>query len=155
MIQITPGDVVAVEADGRYYYALILDRIRLFGGNWAFVFHASSDQLLTASSILEGSRQGFHAFVDFIFAKRENRLTRVARKVDTTAFRSPGRLKGTHATKEKAKVWFIYDMDGEQVSRLSTLTPVEAAYPNYSRIDDTIMIDLANRRWLPEQDHRI
>lgn len=155
MIQIAPGDLVAVEAGGRYYYALILDRVRLFGGNWVFVFHASSDRVLSAAEILAGAPLGFHAFVDFIWAKRENRLTRIARKLDATAFQGPGRLRGTHAIKEKAQQWFIYDMDGKLLKRVSRLTAEEATYPNYSRIDDTIMIDLANTRWRPETDHRI
>ena len=92
MIQISPGDLVAVATDGRYYYALVLDRVRLFGGNWVFVFHCSSQNILDAADLLDGPRTGYHAFVDFIWA----------RKVDTKRFAGPGRLKGTHAIRGKA-----------------------------------------------------
>ena len=102
MIQISPGDLVAVATDGRYYYALVLDRVRLFGGNWVFVFHCSSQNILDAADLLVGPRTGYHAFVDFIWAKREECLSRLARKVDTKRFAGPGRLKGTHAIRGKA-----------------------------------------------------
>jgi hypothetical protein len=155
VIQVAPGDLVAVEADGRYYYALILDRVKLFGGNWAFVFHASSDRLLGAAEVFGGSREGYHAFVDFIWARRERRLTRLARKLDTNALRGPGRLKGTNAIKEKAELWFIYDMEGRQLKRVAHLSLQEARYPEYARIDDTIMVDLVKQGWRPERDPRI
>lgn len=67
----------------------------------------------------------------------------------------PGRLKGTNAFKEKAHLWFIYDMSFKELKRVSQLSAEEAKYPDFSRIDDTIMVDLANKRWTPEQDHRI
>ena len=49
VIQVAPGDLVAVEADGQYYYALILDHVKLFGGNWVFAFHTSSGKVLDAA----------------------------------------------------------------------------------------------------------
>jgi hypothetical protein len=155
MIRIASGDLFAVEANGQYYYALILDRIRLFGGNWTFVFHISSSRLMDAGEVLRRPMEGFHAFVDFIWAKRENRLTRLMRGVDTSALRGPGRLKGTHAIKEKANLWFIYDMEFKELKRVSRLTAAEAAYPQYSRIDDTIMVRRVDERWTPDQDPRI
>jgi len=155
MIRISPGDLIAVEANGQYYYALILDRVRLFGGNWTFAFHASAPKLLTADEILGGSTDGFHAFIDFIWAKRENRLTRLARGVDTARFRGPGRLKGTNTLKGKATLWFIYDMSFQELKRVSRLTAAEAAYPQRSRIDDTIMVRRVDDRWTPDQDPRI
>jgi len=155
MLQVAPGDLIAIDANGQYYYALILDRIRLFGGNWTFAFHRSSPKLLTAAEILGGSADGFNAFIDFIWAKRENRLTRLKRGVDTAPFRGPGRLKGTNALKEKAKLWFIYDMSFNELKRVSRLTVAEAAYPQHSRIDDTIMVRRIDERWTPDQDPRI
>src|SRR5712691_6214107 len=62
MIQISPGDLIAVATEGRYYYALVLDRVRLFGGNWVFVFHRSSQNILDAADLLDGPRTGYHAF---------------------------------------------------------------------------------------------
>jgi len=155
MIQIKPADLVAVRANGKYYYALIVDRVRLFGGNWTFVFHRSSSELLDASAILEGEPSGFNAFVDFIWAKRESRLTRLMRGVNTKPFFGPGRLKGTSTIKGKANLWFIYDMEFNELKRTSHLTAQEAAYPLNSRIDDTIMIQRVSEQWIPERDPRI
>ncbi len=155
MIRIEPGDLVSVESEGSFYYALVLDRIRLFGGNWVFVFHDVSDRSLCAADLLEGARRGYHAFVDFIWAKREHRLARLARKVETSAFEGPGRLKNTAALKEKAKLWFIYDMTFKELKRVATLTSEEAKLPLNERIDDQIMVQRVRDRWTPDQDSRV
>jgi hypothetical protein len=87
MIHAKPGNLVAVSANDRYYYALILrslmPRIR---GHWCFVFHKTSEYLLSATEILNEAPAGFYEFVDFIWAKRENRLVRVAEKVDVRSY---------------------------------------------------------------------
>jgi hypothetical protein len=155
MIQITPGDLVSVESEGRFYYGLILDRVRLFGGNWTFVFHEASDQPLPPEGLVNGGRAGYHAFVDFIWAKRERRLTRIARRVATSAFEGPRRLKNTAALKGKAKLWFIYGMDFRELKRVPRLTADEAKLPLNERIDDVIMVQRVKERWTPEQDPRI
>lgn len=155
MIQVAPGDLVAVTARGRYYYALIVERIRMFGGSWTFAFHRTSGALLAPEALLNGSRSGFNAFVDFIWAKREKRLVRLARKVDASPFRGPGRLKGTHALKEKAAFWFIHDMAFQQLKRESLLSRDEARYPLHETIDDVLMVDRIDAGWTPEQDSRI
>jgi hypothetical protein len=155
VIQIAPSDLVAIKANGRYYFALIRDRMRLFGGDWTLVFHGSGERPLSASEVLSGHRSGYDAFVDFIWAKREARLTRLARKIDTGAFQGPGRLKATHALKEKARLWFIYDMSFRELKRGSRLSPEEATYPESSRIADAIMARRADSHWTPEQDSRI
>lgn len=155
VIQIRPGDLIAVSASSKFYYALILDRIRLFGGNWTFVFHRTSAEPLAVEEILAGPREGFHAFVDFIWAKREGRITRIARAVDTTAFQGPGFLKATNAHREKATLWFISDMAFREVRRVEQLTPEERRYPLQSRIDDILMVRDVDRRWVPEKDPRI
>jgi hypothetical protein len=144
---------VSVESDGRFYYALVLDRGRLFGGNWVFVFHDVSDRPLPAGDLLNGARRGYHAFVDFIWAKRERRLARIARKVETSAFEGPGRLKNTSALNEKARLWFVYDMNFKELKRVAQLTAEEANFPLKERIDDPIMVQ--RDRWMPDQDPRI
>ena len=119
MIQLKPRDLVAIRANSHYYYALLLDRIRLFGGNWTFVFHRKSPELLTPDEVLGGSRSGFHAFVDFIWAKREGRATHLCRGVSTEEFEGPGFLKQTSVHREKATLWFISDMTFQEVKRLN------------------------------------
>lgn len=75
MVRITRGDLFAIRGGNeRYYYALILDKIGLFGGNGSFAFHRTSPQMLASKELLLPNESGFHAFIDFIFAKREDRL---------------------------------------------------------------------------------
>jgi hypothetical protein len=155
LIQIAAGDLVAVEANGRHHYALILDKIRLFGGNWSFAFHRTSVDVLSPAELLRDAPQGFHAFVDFIWAKREKRLRRLARGLDTRSFQGSGRLKGTNAVNQKATLWFIYDMDFQELKRVAQLTAEEATYPDHSRIDDVLMVERIAQKWTPDRDPRI
>jgi hypothetical protein len=110
---------------------------------------------LSTLELMAGAKSGFHAFVDFIWAKREGRLTRIARGVSAPEFDAPGYLKSTHAIKEKARCWYVSDMSHRDARRVEKLTAAEAAYPLQERIDDTIMVDRARSRWTPAQDPRI
>jgi hypothetical protein len=155
MIRISPRNLLAVKADSKFYYALVLDKIRLFGGNWAYAFHQASDELLPATELLGAKPGGFHAFIDFIWAKRENRIERVARDIDVEPYNSVCRLKGTNTLTGKADRWFIYDMDFRLLKRTSKLSEKEKRYPLYERIDDAIMVERINQKWVPEVDAHI
>ena len=92
MIQISPGDLVAVAADGRYFYALILHRVGLFGGNWTFVFHRSSQNILDAVDLLNGPKNGYHAIWLEIAERRDGRPSGLApnvKQVDMKAWPAP------------------------------------------------------------------
>ncbi|MGI4789144.1 MAG: hypothetical protein ACRYFS_09885 [Janthinobacterium lividum] len=123
MKRIAPGDLIAVTANGRYYYALILDKIKLFGGNWSYVFHATTEEKVFApEEILGDEKPGFHAFVDFIWAKRESRLEHIARNVDLVPYNSIRYLKDTHNFAAKSPIWFISDMSFQVVRQVAELT---------------------------------
>jgi hypothetical protein len=154
VIQLRPGDLVAVSSGGRYFYCLILDRIRMFGGNWTYVFHGSSGSILTANQVLERTHDGFHAFVDFIHAKREARLERLARGVDTRPYAGPGYLKRTFTLFDRVQPWFISDMNFREIRRVDELSE-EKTYPLEERIDDSVMADRAEKRWTPSQAKRV
>lgn len=81
MIRLAPGDLIAIKHEQRHYYALVLNKISLFGGNLVFAFYETSPDLLTKSQIFENPGQGFFEIVDFIWAKRENRISRIASKI--------------------------------------------------------------------------
>jgi hypothetical protein len=155
MIQIRADDLIAVAASGKYYYALVLDRIRLFGGNWTFVFHKTSSEPLAADQILNTPHEGFHAFVDFIWSKREKRVSRIARNVDVERFRGPSFLKQSNTLKGKATLWFISDMTLKEIRRTTRLSKAERTYPLKRRIDDIIMVSAVEAKWKPEHDDRI
>jgi hypothetical protein len=155
VIRVKPGDLIAVSEAGRYYYALVLDRIRLFGGNWVFAFHTSSDQPVSADSLLGDTPSGFNAFVDFIFAKREGRLTRIAKGVPTDRFQGPGFLKSSFTIVGKAAEWHIANMAFEDIRRVRELDSDEREYPLRQRIDDSTMIERIRDQWTPGKDARI
>jgi hypothetical protein len=156
MTQVYPGDLVRVAANGRFYYAITLDKIRLFGGQLCFVFHRTSEQPLESAEVLRGPLEGFYEIVDFIWAKREGRLVRIGKKLDTSALnRGVSFFKTTFTTRGKAKEWHIVDRDGEEQRRVQKLSVEEARYPLFHRIDDVLMVGLVDQRWSPEKDDRI
>jgi hypothetical protein len=94
--------------------------------------------------------------VDFIWAKREDRVARIATKLDTLVLNARvSFLKSTHAIKGKAKDWWIYDRDGRELRRVQKLSEEERRYPLYHRIDDVLMVGLVDKCWSLDQDHRI
>lgn len=156
MIPIYPRDLVRVAANGRFYYAITLHNIRLFGGQLCFVFHRTSKQPLDSVEVLRGPSDGFYEIVDFIWAKREGRIERIVKKLDTTVLnRGTSFFKSTFTTKGKATEWQIVDREGEEQRRVQELSAEEARYPLFRRIDDILMVELVDQRWVPEKDDRI
>jgi hypothetical protein len=154
MIRLVPGDLVSLERDGAFHYALVLGKISYFGANWAYVFHVTSTQVMDAQAVIE-SQNGFNAFVDFIHAKRDQRLQRIGQRCEVHAFLGPGLMKKTFTTKGKAEQWFITDMQHKEVKRVATLTPQERDYPLDQMISEGLMIRRIRERWIPAKDERI
>ena len=150
MVRVSPGDLVAIRAEsGRYYYALVLDEVGLFGGNWSFAFHQTSDSPLPPDEVLS-SGGGFHAFIDYIFAKREKRITRLAAKIDVERYDGVRLLRGRSVLPGRWE--FIYNRVFEEVARVERLSDEEKGYPFFERIDDTIMVQRVDRQWTPAVD---
>ena len=121
-----------------------------------YVFHATTEnEIAPADKVLGIEEPGFHAFVDFIWAKREARIVRVAANVDIKPYDSVRYLKGTHPFVGKAPIWFITDMNFQEVKRVSELSEEEKHYPFPTRIDDTTMIERIEKQWKPNMDSRI
>ena len=156
MTQVYTGDLVRIAANDRFYYAITLGKIQLFGGQLCFVFYRTSNQPLEAAEVLREPFVGFYEIVDFIWAKREDRVVRIAKKIDIDALsRGISFFKSTFTIKGKAKEWQIVDRDGEEQRRVQKLSPEEARYPLFHRIDDILMVELVDQRWAPEKDERI
>ena len=157
MIRIGPGDLVVVSARRRFYYALVLDRIALFGGQLCFVLFRTSAELLSAADIDFETEDGFYEIVDFIWAKREGRIQRIASKIPYAKAMngSVQFFKTTFTVQGKANEWWIRDRDGKDVKRTNKLTEEEKRYPLHHRIDDAYLIDLVDQMWRPEKDPRI
>ena len=149
------GDVVAIGANGKYYYALLLSRIQVFGAPLVFAFHQTSAQPLSVEQIVSPEAPGFHEFVDFIWAKRENRIFRPASKVDVKPFQKVRRFKNTFTTRGKANSWLIYDESFNELRRTKRLSAEERDYPLFHRIDDVLVCGLVDQQWIPSKDPRI
>jgi|ERR1700752_1755110 len=150
MIRQRPGDLLQVERAGRYYYALVLSRDRAFGGDLVFAFHRASESPLGVAELVRRGSPGFYEFVDFILAKREGRLTRVASKVDCSLFpcprffRRPFRAPGGY--------WIFEDMAGHEIKRTRSPSLEELRVPAIGRILDSLMADRIDQGWLRERD---
>lgn len=155
MIHIKPGDVIAFELNNKYYYCLILSNIIYFGGNLVYAFDFSSDRLVALSELLQEKSSGFNAIVDFIFAKKENRLQKIGTITNYQDYWKHKFFKLTSAIKEKATSWEIYDASLKPIKMVDKLSEEEKKYPDLSRIDDTILVNLINNKWRPETDPRI
>lgn len=76
MLQIRPGDLVAIKRDGLYVLAAVLS-----GGHWCFVAHHARYEL-PKDEAGERISPGFNALVDFIVPKREGRIVRLRRSAE-------------------------------------------------------------------------
>ncbi len=151
MIRVTRGDLLAIRGeDAKFYYALILDKVGLFGGNWSFAFHKTSDNVLSSNDLLGPDIRGFHAFIDFIFAKRENRITRLATKINVCPYDRVEFLRASNAI--PCRWCFIYNRAFQEVRRVELLNSEEKKYPIFERIDDTIMMQRVDSKWSPHKD---
>jgi len=59
MIQIQPDDLLQISAGERFYYAVALGRIKLFGGQLCFVFFRTSLEPLKAQDLFREPLGGF------------------------------------------------------------------------------------------------
>lgn len=156
MIQISLGDLLQISSNGRFYFAITLDKISLLGGQLCFILYHTSNQPLEADEVVKRPLEGFYEIVDFIWAKREKRVTRIAKKLDIdTLNRGAAFFKSTFTTQGKALEWHIIGRDGEELRRVVKLSSEEMQYPLYHRIDDMLMVGLVDQRWAPEKDDRI
>ena len=82
MIQVTAGDLIAIQKDDFYAYALVVTNIKLFGGNIVYGFHRTTKELINSEDLLNGDISGFLAFVDLIWAKRNGVISKIDKKIE-------------------------------------------------------------------------
>ena len=156
MIRLVEGDLIAISSGSRLHYALILGNQVLFGGNPCYLFHATSKEPRDAAYFMAERRGGFHAIVDFVRAKRDCRVRRIAKGLDTAAYAAPGLFKWTFADdSEKAKTWSILDSRFRELKRTRKLSPTERRLPDAACYEVDYALKLARRKWVPGADPRI
>jgi len=152
MLQIRPGDLVAIQKNDLYVVVAVLTPQLLFGGHWCFVAHNARPDLVDDETEFTS---GFNAFVDFIVPKREGRISRLRRNADFSSLRGSLLLQQPPAKGEKNyRLWQWKDDQREAVEYLRfTPSPTreQQSTPHYATISADRAWDLASRAWTPDQ----
>jgi hypothetical protein len=151
MVQIRPNDLIAVsDGDVAVLFAILTKQI-LFGGHWSYVFHGTQSIRAAAASHAVGA--GFHAAVDFITPKRENRILRISRGNDFSSLMGPELLQQEPAEGQvNYQIWRWMNglrHEAEWVRYTASPTDEERSAPHYSCIPADWACKLAARRWEP------
>jgi hypothetical protein len=158
MIQQRIGDLLEIEGGGYYFYVVVLSKVIMFGGNILFAFH-NDGQRREVSSLTSGC-SGFNICADLLVPKREDRVTRLHRYEDVSAFWRSKYAKATHEYRlgVKAKDWFIYSIDdlgGQHIARVSKLTPeyreaMDSGCHSFDLVEEKVLA-----RYTPDQNEHI
>jgi hypothetical protein len=157
MIQIRPGDFIAVtDGESAVLFAILTKQI-LFGGHWSYVFH--EPRPTSALSDVQPVGSGFNAAVDFIHPKREHRLVRISRGHDYSALMGPELLQQEPAKGEESfSIWRWKHgkrEDADWIRYTTTPTAEERSAPRYSAMPAELACTLAVRRWEPHISMRV
>jgi hypothetical protein len=152
MLQLRPGDLVAIENDGVHVVAAILTKQILFGGHWSFMFHGTHEAVPSKLDFA-GKPSGFNAAVDFILPKREGRLTRILRDGSFSALLGPELV--TQAPLRGEKNYRVWKWNGgsRQETEFVRFTPTpsveEQTAPPHGCLAADFAWKLAARGWSP------
>jgi hypothetical protein len=151
VLQIRPGDLIAVEQGHAAVVFAILTKQILFGGHWSYVFHGARDRV--SLSKVEPTGPGFNAAVDFIVPKRENRLIRISRANDFSSLMGPELLQQQPAKGEtNYHIWRWRDgkrIEADRVRVTASPTREERSAPEYACMPAEWAFRLASRHWEP------
>jgi hypothetical protein len=152
MLQIRPGDLVAVKTDDGYVTFAILTKQILFGGQWSFVFHGGRKTPPAPGADLGAA--GFNAAVDFILAKREDRIVRVSRGNDFSTLRGPELLQQAPLKgKSNYRIWQWMTnqrVEADFVRVTDSPSIEERTAPHFSCMGADSACKLAMRGWTPD-----
>ncbi|WP_157954058.1 hypothetical protein [Microbulbifer sp. A4B17] len=93
---------------------------------------------------------GFYACVDYIWAKREDRIQRLSNKNSIENFKPPG-FKSHWGIGKDIFGWAIYSSDGEFMQRITKLNDTQKSFPYRARIDDTILAKRVDMQWTSDR----
>jgi len=111
MIRQQVGDVLEINFEGGWYYIVVLTKIVMFGGNIIFAYHNDGKKMQFDD--LKETNEGFNICTDLLWVKKQGLVTRIGKLNKVNGFFKTKYMKGCHEIKkgEKAKRWFIYDID--------------------------------------------
>lgn len=154
MIRQKPGDLLEVHFDGKFYYAVVLTPIVMFGGNIIFAYHGDGSRLQLHD--LHPSGLGFNVCTDLRLPKKEGDVSRIASNVDLAPYWRTRLAKGCQEYRKghKAHEWWIYPIDDllNHIARTNELsTEYRQAMDNGCYSFD-IVAEKIQHRYTPEQN---
>jgi hypothetical protein len=157
MLQIRPGDLIAVRSgDAETLFAVLTKQI-LFGGHWSYVFYDAPSGLRDSNPETTGA--GFNVAVDFIVAKRENRIVRLSRGNDFSSLMGPELLQQEpDPGQPNYRIWRWRDgrrEEAEWVRFTPSPSAEERSAPHYCCMPADRVCELAARRWQPQESQWI
>ena len=147
MQHVKSGDLIGIEDNGKYYYYLVLSKSALFGCQWSYAFHITSDSLLTESEILS-SKGGFRALVDFIDQRRANKVIKISKQIDMLPYAKETKLKARIDTYGGGHQWFIYSPTFSILKKQKLLMPWQKSYPIASGMSCQDSYKLIDKKWV-------
>ena len=114
MIRQSPGDLLEVEFESKFYYVVVLTKIVMFGGNIIFAFHG--DGLRRSAESLTEEDSGFNICSDLLMAKKQGSVRRLRHFQNVSGFWRTRLVKGTSEWRKghRASEWHIYSVDNLQ-----------------------------------------
>ncbi len=113
MIRQQEGDFLEIEFEGKFYYVIVLTKIRMFGGNILYAFHTNGEKQNPGLLLNDKTISGFNLCADLLLAKRQGKVKRISNLGNTDEYwkskyaKSP---RGLSQNGEKEKYWKIYDI---------------------------------------------
>ena len=153
MIQLRPGDLISIEHNGIFFYAFVITKIKLFGGNLLFGFHKTTKNPLQLEEVLNGGTAGFMSLVDLIQFKRAGTIHRLGKNMSVPYATEPKRYKQTFRKQEPGGyIVRLFDDTGEYLGeynaeKKSDLPAEILEFPEYSTNSSELFTLNVKRKW--------
>lgn len=120
-----------------------------------YAFHRTSENILDFDDLLKGDISGFHAYIDFIEAKRSNTIVKLTKEVEFP-IKTPEIVKMTPALPgNKANKWFFFSLDDEPIGETNELSEIEKHYPSQIMHPISLTYEMIKRKYKEGFDDRL
>lgn len=157
MIRQQVGDVLEISFENNWYYIVILTKAIMFGGNIIFAYHNDGKKIQLEE--VKELKEGFNICTDILWFKKQGWVSRIGKLDNLEGLFKTRYMKGCHEIKqgEKAKRWFIYDID-ELQSHIAVVTQLPNNYKtamDYATFSFDLVIEKILKRYTPDQNEHI